>query len=465
MLFEQLQNPFFVFLLLILLSVFTYVIKHTEYIPGFVFFLFASLGAVLQLTNIGQIGLLRAILLLVLFGVLFHKNLKKGVSLPIGGILLVLSYLLSVYVSGSINDIPFSSYRSEVGLLIMAIVVSVAPNKKETLRILTIAILLWGLINAFAIITAKLGIGWGKLVLFNNGGRAIGLSRHSTFMGAYFSIALVAAQILFLQANLKITKVVMFASGMLIMLGLLATIARGAFIGWLAAFLFVQYRIQGMKVSSIVGVFLIAIMAISVASLLGLDQLLLDRFTGIEKDTSAQARIPLLLSSLNTFSKNPVFGTGIGWEDVKLQLESHNMIIQVLVEEGLIGFILFMFILWKAGWSLLVRSNAGKAVNIMSAPIDAPKPEEVSSKRLSSGVILKRSQRSVLTNNDGVETAGVDLSRESELLQKTKTDLVVYYTGLVAMLGAILLNSLTHSFDFFMPLWMLIGVGFMRTSK
>lgn len=450
MLLEQLQNPFFIIILIILFSVFAYVVKHEEYIPGFVYFLFASLGAVLQMTSLGQIGLLRALILVFLFGVLLSKNMRTGKNIPIANLLLIAAYAVSVYISGTLNDIPFKDYRSEVGLLIMAMVVSLSPSTKQTLRILTIAIMLWGLINAVVIIAAKLGIHISRMPVFNDGGRAIGLSRHSTFMGAYFSISLVALQILYIESKSKFVRLSLFFIGILIMLGLLATIARGAFIGWLVAFLFVQYRLQGMKVGSIVGILVAALIGLVAASLLGLDQQLVDRFTGIEKDNSAQARIPLLLSSFNTFSMNPIFGTGVGWEDVSMQLESHNMIIQVLVEAGMVGFILFVTLLWRGGWSLLMRSNIKKEVKIdrqiqSHSHSQSETTIDAQEKKYSS-VMLRTTPQKIVSTGSASET-------------------VTYHTGLVAMLGAILLNSLTHSFDFFMPFWMLVAVGLMKAKQ
>jgi len=442
---QTLLNPYFIFLLVIFLSVFIYVVKHEEYIPGFIFFVFASLGAVLQISNLGQVGLLKAVLLLFLAAVLISKKMKKVERLPLFGMSILFVYLLTIYISGTINNIPLSDYRAELGLIVMAMVIALSPNRADTFKAIMIGVFLWGLINAIVVVLAKLGFRWGGLVLFNEGGRAIGLSRHSTFMGAYFSIALVAAQILFIQARLKLVKVILFGCGLLIMLGLLATIARGAFIGWLAAFLYIQYRIQGMKVGSVVGIFAAAIIGIAAASMLGLDQLLLDRFTGMEKDSSAQARLPLLLASLETVANHLFLGAGIGWKDTSMNLQSHNMFMQVLVESGVVGFIIFMFILWKAGWSLLRRSNSTIVVNSNTeSPVDSQ-------------------QNKIDTNNQPVYS-GVTLRKPVVKLSKETVDTGVrqYYVGLVAMLGAILLNSLTHSFDFFLPIWVLIGVGFMR---
>ena len=466
----MLSNPLFILFLILFLLFFLYSLKHEEYIPGVIFFVFASLGAVLKLTNLGEIGMLKAVLLFFPAIVLFYKNVSTSTKLPITGMALLFSYLVAIYISGSVNHVPIGNYRSEIGLLIMAVVISMSPNKMETLRNLTIAIFLWGLINAIIVISARLGMGWGDLVLFNKGGRSIGLTGHSTFMGAYFSIALIAVQMLFIQQSNKTIKLVLFSCGMLIMLGLLSTVARGAFIGWLVGFLYIQYRMQGMKLGSLVGIIVSVFIGIGVASMVGLDQLLLDRFTGLEKDSSAQARLPLLLSSLETISKNLFLGTGVGWFDAKMLLQSHNTFMQVLVESGVIGFILFMIILWKGGWNLLNRSKSESNMGFSQEKIlnteDVTHTGSNSVANSTSGVFL-RATKLVEENKQNVSSATVTLkSADSNARSKVViSDTVPYYTGLVAMLGAILLNGLTHSFDFFLPYWTLLGVGFMRIKK
>ena len=464
MLIALLQNPYFLTLIIVFFALFVYVIVCEEYIPAFIFIVFASLSIVLKLSDLGAIGLLKAVLLMFLFGTLVYKNLKKGLSMPVGGIGLIVIYILSVYISGEVNNVPFVNYRSEIGLLIMAIVISLAPNNMKTLNMLSIVIFFWGLANAFVVITAKLGIGWGGLEVFNQGGRAIGLTGHSTTMGAYFSISLIAAQVLFIKEQKKTLKMILLISGVLLMLGLLSTIARGAFVGWLVAFLFIQYRVQGMKLSSVFGILAISIVGFFVASMLGLDQMLLDRFTGMEKDSSAQARIPLLLASLETLSKHLFLGTGVGWVDVKMLLQSHNMFMQVLVETGVIGFCLFMSILWKTGWGLLRRSKTLAAVSTGQSVFSEKSNESYSG--VSTGDLLRQSEN--LSDVRRTSFKSVGLLRDTvkkELVPQGDPNLSIYYIGFVAMLGAILLNGITHSFDYFMPFWILVGVAFMKWRK
>lgn len=403
---EVLQNPLFAVFVLVLVGVLAYVVTHDENIPAFIFLLFAALGAIVTMTGLGQISLLRMVLLPLLIVLLFAKSIRGGRRLPVLSTVLIIAYMVVVYISGTLNNIPFGDYRGELGVLLVAVVVSLAPNQPETFRKLTVAIAIWGLVNALVVFSTWLGVGWGGVYgsVFNEGGRAVGLMRHSTFMSIYFAIALLAIQVMYLQTTSKLLGVIYLGIGLAIFLGMLNALSRGAVAGWLAGFLFIQYRLRGLRLSSVVGIAALGAIAIGLSALVNLDDLMLGRFQNMEDDNSAQARLPLLNAAINAVWESPFFGSGVGWEFAEMRLEAHNMFMQVLVEAGIIGFLFFIVLTWKGGWSLLKGSR--------------------------------------LKANASEESAA-------------------YKTGLAAMLGAILVDSLTHSFDYFMPFWLLLGVGFI----
>ncbi|TCK19470.1 O-antigen ligase [Thiogranum longum] len=403
---EHLQNPIFPVFILIIVLMIGYASYRAEILPGFIFFLFASMGAFLQITGIGQIGLFRAFLTPVLVAILVAIRIRERQRLPFFYWSLILLYMFIVYISGTLNGIPFANYRGDVGMLLLAMLVSLAPVKESTYRYFMLSVALWGLINMGAVMSGWMGLNifgsYGSL--FNEGGRAVGLMRHSTMMGIYFAISVIAAQVLFYQAMTRFGKIIWFIAGSLLFLGLLSSLSRGALAGWLVGFLFIQYKLRGMSMRAVLGITLTGAILVGVASFIGLGEEVAGRFTDMDEDISAQARIPLIISSFETWAESPVLGRGVGWKDKSLHLQSHNTYFQVLVESGAVGFIAFMTLMWVGLRGVFKR--------------------------------LKPSKK----NTEGI---------------------VIYNTGIAAMLITILLDGLTHSFDFVLPYWILLGFGFM----
>jgi putative inorganic carbon (hco3(-)) transporter len=69
-------------------------------------------------------------------------------------------------------------------------------------------------------------------------------------------------------------------------------------------------------------------------------------------DTSAQDRVVLWNDAMDLFRQNPVFGSGFDtyqWQHrVGIYTDTHNYFLKVLVETGVVGLMLFLFLLAKA---------------------------------------------------------------------------------------------------------------------
>lgn len=68
------------------------------------------------------------------------------------------------------------------------------------------------------------------------------------------------------------------------------------------------------------------------------------------------------------FYENPIFGYGLGvraMDIIPINLTSHNQYLQILIEYGIIGFIIFIFLLYSI-WKLLLK-NIGSSVAKCSA--------------------------------------------------------------------------------------------------
>jgi O-antigen ligase len=70
-----------------------------------------------------------------------------------------------------------------------------------------------------------------------------------------------------------------------------------------------------------------------------------------EQDQSSLVRLSLLNNSFNLIKENPVFGIGIGGfgilsENVDDRLSPHNILVEVLLETGVIGFLVFLLMIY-----------------------------------------------------------------------------------------------------------------------
>lgn len=401
---ELLSNPYFVLLTIFLFIGFGYVLTHQEVIPGFVFLFMAGMGAFFGFSGVGKVALLKAVLLPILFLVVLFGRLRDNQRLPLGNLALLLLFMGLSVASTWLNDRDFDLVRPYLGTLLVALVVILCPDKEKTLRYLVMTIALWGMANLLA--AALGGRGWvyqGDVV--HTGDRVIGLMGTSTVLGVYFVIALNAVHVLFFQARSKMARLLLFVAGLGMAVGLMATLSRASFFAWLVSSLYIQYRLRGMRIGSILGIISTAVIVIILAAQLNLDEMMAGRYAALKADSSAQDRAPLAEMALKLFEDKPWFGVGIsqgGLGERNVLVNSHNTFVQKLMENGVVGFSLFMLLLWKASRGLMKRAR------------DA-----------------------------------------------TRVELKPYFVGLLAMLGAILLNGLFHDFSYLMPLWVVIGIGLL----
>lgn len=170
------------------------------------------------------------------------------------------------------------------------------------------------------------------------------------------------------------------------------------------SFLYIQYRFRGLNIKNFIVVIVFIIIVLGLLSLLNLDDIMLTRFTGMKRDPSALNRLPLLELGKQLFNRDPLFGVGLA-QGGKVHLEAHNTFMQVLMENGIIGFTFYCLVLWRGVHGLRKRAGKGKVA------IDNP--------------------------------------------------MMGYYVGLFGTIGSILFNALFHVFDYLMPFWLILGIGFM----
>lgn len=407
---DLINNPYFVLLVCLLIVALGFIAYRPESVPAFIFLAFAAMGVVYETTGIEKVAMLKAALLPLFFVFLLLIKVMRRQRFPVTNLLLVALFIVVVVASSWLNNIDFAVTRPYIGTLLIALVVALSPNNEKTAKYTIVTFALWGGINLLAVLAQLSGLGWAyKGDVVHTGFRVNGLMSSSTMMGIYFVIALNAVHVLYLRFKTFIMRSLLFCLGAGMAVGLLATLSRASLTAWLLSFLFIQYRLRGMKIGSILGIIATAVVVVGLSSLLNLDDMMMGRFAVINKDPSAQYRVPLAEMALRHFESKPFFGVGIsqgGLEAKNVLVNSHNTFIQKIMENGLTGFSLFSFLLWTA--------LSGFKTRLLASCVDESKS---------------------------------------------------YTVGLLASLGAIMINGFFHDFSYLMPLWLLIGMGLMTQGE
>lgn len=179
-----------------------------------------------------------------------------------------------------------------------------------------------------------------------------GLTTHYSFNGTYVSIGLLASITLCLFATGKRTKKMWAASAVIMLAALILTTKRAHLLScFLAiAFAYLLTNRKGKAAKLVVGlVLLFLVLQLGSAFIPGISESM-DRLLGTvgheDTDGTLLTRFVLWQYALSTFSQHPIFGQGWGtfayfWANGETTLIAHNELLNLLVEQGLIGAILF----------------------------------------------------------------------------------------------------------------------------
>lgn len=134
---------------------------------------------------------------------------------------------------------------------------------------------------------------------------------------------------------------------------LILTFSRSAFLAlWASSFLMLAFLKRGQKAMTIISFLGILIMFYVISS--DLFHILQFRVTSTPFDISIQERMAVIRGGIDTFTVNPLLGSGTGNASMILGRYAyrfirgpHNNLIAVLVETGLLGFIPFTLIFFN----------------------------------------------------------------------------------------------------------------------
>lgn len=293
-----------------------------------------------------------------LFSVLFLFILRRflysedfcQISIPKGALLLLIFVVYASFVLLFSRD-PLrgaGTLRNYLcGLIIMLLTIEAIKND-QGVKSIFYAIWLWG--TSLAILSIYDVISKGIWTYFWGYIRVCLPLGASNYIAGFFVLVIpILTAILLSRSTSKIEQIALLTSILLMITGLVLTISRGGAVGLLVAFSILAARYFRVRNLSFILIFLG-----SISILLYLTPFfttLLQRFVDFHISPSAIIRLTKWHQAWEIFRQYPIFGVGLDNTPFYLLREAlfwriHNLPLMLLSETGIIGFCLFMTLIF-----------------------------------------------------------------------------------------------------------------------
>jgi putative inorganic carbon (hco3(-)) transporter len=253
--------------------------------------------------------------------------------------------------------VAFASLASSVVLAFLVYYLVDTPRKASVVVLSTLAIAT--VLAALAVLERQgiYSVQSQVITLWTTGIRARVTFKDPNILGTFLMAStLLAAPLAFALRSWK-HRVLALAGLALTVAGLIATFSRGAWLGLAvgAVVMLVCSPIRRRRKVAIVGAVLAAALLITPFALES--RFVQTKVLGVVNDASVVTRVSMDEGALRMFADNPL-GVGLGNYAVTYPryrndvvrstlVESHNAYLTVIVEMGLFGFAVFLWILWR----------------------------------------------------------------------------------------------------------------------
>jgi len=368
--FELGANTLLLILLacLFFLFIFALMFSFAQFIPHFLLATYFLLPLVYNLTGTAPLPLTTVFVLLFGPVALWHSDKRLLASFVVFFI-----YIVTVILTSMMNDVSMIEHRTAFIPLIIAFVCIISLSGYSAENILpsfTKIIIYWIILNSiFSILQLAFGNSFylisttGKAAMVLGVERGYGLIGMATQVGVTFCLGVPLIASLLLSKRRKILLSILF---FLSLAGLVSSFSRGAILGTYVALVFLLLFHKKYKL-----IFLSIMMGLVCYGAYSVVMAFLPEnyshfFQG--KDGSATARLPFTLMAFKMFLDRPLTGFGFGGfaeycvkYGSQIHIEAHNTYAQVLVEFGIFGFILFIFVIATALKGYLSYLKQGKS--------------------------------------------------------------------------------------------------------
>ncbi|ONI46175.1 hypothetical protein AN641_02050 [Candidatus Epulonipiscioides gigas] len=300
------------------------------------------------------------------YSIKYHWKLDDIGIILIG--LLIMYFLSSIFSFKKVESLTiWVIYVIFIGFYIIGI--QLLENRAIILRCIKLFVISGVFVSFYGLLQYQFGWGimqnWIDPSVFAITDRAYSTLENPNILGVYLILSFMMAIGVLLTRKTKIT--LLFYTGIVALMALClgATYSRGCWLGLLIALaIFITFyngKLWGL-----------AIIALLLAPFILPDNILI-RFLSIGNmdDTSTAIRVKIWLSSLEMGSDFALTGAGLGTASygylypfytyyyIPAQ-HSHNAFFQIFIEGGIIGFILFIFTIWRVIKHLALCFNKEK---------------------------------------------------------------------------------------------------------
>ena len=303
--------------------------------------------------------ILDILLLGVILGLLV-KKLPVIAKSPINMLLLGMAgfYYLSLWEGAFfmnlplplfINDARFSDWKNYVEMFLMALVFASAIRDKSQVRLLILAMCLSVLVVNRNYYTNISGHDFSRFSEDDRYAGALGYAGVNGFAAfeAMFAVFLLGVSVYTKKWVVKLA-----------MLGLLATclycllfsFSRGGYLGFVTGMVTIGL-LKSRKLLLLMVLLVVAWQVVLPAAVQ--ERILMTRDSGTEAgvDSSSEERLTLWQDAIDLFKRNPLTGTGFNTYGymgrVGSYRDTHNYYVKVVAETGLIGFALYIYLLYR----------------------------------------------------------------------------------------------------------------------
>lgn len=338
---------------------FVWFVRHPEWIGGAVLVFMFSMPLVVDNLLGGTHIPTGQIIVLFFFPALFVSLMLRQVHVNWGDLCLVGGYGLTILMSIVANDLSLWGNKSAIVPLLFALVIYLSVDSQKALyRVLYVYIALI-LINTAVAALQRAGFDWAYVVAQNRAtaagfDRGFGLAGSFTMASLYATMVVPIGVTLFLRSRKPTTWVMSFIFILVGIIGQAFSVSRSGVLGTvLGVFVVIKRGVTSRAV--VMGMALTLIGTVIITTTPVIRQSTEDLMTRIsvftsderEVDESAASRPEWAMMGLNEWLQNPILGGGPHAVKENRFRDPHNTFVNVLASYGIVGFTLFIMILYR----------------------------------------------------------------------------------------------------------------------
>ncbi len=234
-----------------------------------------------------------------------------------------------------------------VGWIVLVLTLHYVKNSKQ-IRKLFWGLMIWGVVLSLlqlyqvlqqgnillTVLTKNIHLSWGS----------------SNYIAAFYAILIpLILSMIFTRGISSIAKGVLLCATLLMIISMFLTGSRGAVVALIVGLIVLLWRFHSWRMTTAFLFFcgFAGVIIFSIPS----SQIIWQGLVGYQTSPSVLSRIELWQESLRIFRLHPILGVGLGNINYHVQLagtlfmRSHNLVLELLSETGIIGLLLFLSLL------------------------------------------------------------------------------------------------------------------------